>query len=156
LSTPQPLDGLGFLPLYDVAKNMVRNMSALPKSPATEGALLAQLAQIERQIADLEGEKIALQRLIARFRRENIALQDVTRKNSFTRILVEKRILERLEKSEGHTTTQDLFREARAADYDLKGNTFRSYLHRLKERGLIDSAAKGYWRLAKPLPPRTT
>lgn len=120
-----------------------------------EGPLLAQLADIERRIADLEGERAALQRLITKVRQQKLIMQDVTRKNSFDRILVENKILEILGQTEKYVSARSLYKEARLVNFNLKDTTFRSYMHRLKERGLVEASAniRGYWKLIrKPVP----
>ena len=129
---------------------MAKTSESLPNE-AIEGPLLAELAAIERRIADLEAERSALQRLITKVRQQKIAAQDVTRKNSFDRIMVESKILELLGQTEKYLSTRELYREAKRVNYSLRDGTFRSYVHRLKERGLIESSknTKGYWKLAR-------
>ena len=126
------------------------NMPQLPDRTALEGRLLAELEEIERRIADLEGERSALRRMIMRIRQQNLSAREVTRKNSLDRVLVEKKILETLGNSEGYVRARQLLLAARSVDYSLKDVTFRSYIYRLKEKGLIESGTiRGYWRLVK-------
>ena len=111
-----------------------------------EAALLEQLSDIERRISDLEDERAALQRLLARLRRQNVASQEVTRRNSFNRILVEKSILDRLSDSSKPVATPDLYRNAKNIVYSLNENTLRSHLHRMKKKGVIDHGpTRGTW-----------
>jgi hypothetical protein len=109
----------------------------VPSPSGVESKLLQQLAETDLKLAELMAEKRALERLIAKVRRENFASAESIRKNSFDRILVEKVILAALSRAAGPVKTKALFAEALATHHGLKDNTFRSYLHRMKERGLI-------------------
>ena len=125
-------------------------MSAPDVKHLLEEPLLSQLAKIERQIAELEGEKLALQRLITTVRQRNLPVRDVTRKSSFGRILVENKILTVLrERGSAGASIDVLFKEAWSVSFDLKNSTFRSYLHRMKGRGLIERRGYGRWALPK-------
>jgi DNA-binding transcriptional ArsR family regulator len=113
-----------------------------------EQKLVAELADIERKIGDLQQERAAVQRMLLRARQENLLNKDVTRKNSFNRILVEEKILEILREKNRFVRTSEIFKACQTVIYSLKDQTFRSYLHRLKERGLIEpSIGRGFWRL---------
>ncbi len=111
--------------------------------------LLAQLGNIERQISELEGERKAVQRLLTKLRQQNLENHDVTRRDSFDRLLVEKQILDTLRGRSRETSTADLFRQARSVNYGLKDATFRSHLHRMKKKGTITSPKWGFWRIVK-------
>jgi hypothetical protein len=126
-------------------------MASGTEKPAAESSLLTELADVERRIADLERERAALQRLITKVRQQNLTAQDVTRRNSFDRILAESKILELLGKTEKYVRVAELYREARLVNYNLKDTTFRSYMHRLREKGLIEpsSTTRGFWRLVR-------
>jgi DNA-binding transcriptional ArsR family regulator len=125
-------------------------MSESPERATLEQQLVAELADIERKIGELEQERSAVQRMLLRARQENLLNRDVTRKNSFNRILVENKILETLEKSNKFVRTSELYSEAQRVVYSLKDQTFRSYLHRLKERGLIEASLnRGFWKRTK-------
>ena len=129
---------------------MVCNMAKALDTSDLEAPLLAELARIEKSIAALEVQRTALQGMITRYRQESIPLRDVSRKNSFKRIITEKKILETITMSPPHTRADAIFRAACTVHFGLKESTFRSYLHRLKERGLIEpSTVRGYWKLAR-------
>ena len=97
-------------------------MSADFISPLEE-QLHAQLGEIGRQISKLMAEREALQR-----------------------------VLLRVGGSPGSTakalSTRDLFRIAKAANPQIKDATFRSHLHRLKKRELLEPHGdrRGHWR----------
>ena len=132
---------------------MVCNVAKAPDTPDLEAPLLAELARIERGIADLEAQRATLQGMITRYRQENIPLKDVSRKNSFKRIITEKKILETIAATPTHARADAIFRAACTVHFGLKESTFRSYLHRLKERGLIESSReRGYWKFARKEP----
>jgi hypothetical protein len=128
------------------------NRNGTHKKSPVENELLAQLVEIEHTIDNLIAEKEALRRLITRVRHANLATREVTRKNSFDRILTETQIIEALRQSGGPLSVKRLLQEARSIKFDLKDNTFRSYLHRLKVAGVIVPAGgqQGYWKLAEP------
>lgn len=132
--------------LAKIAKKSNATAKPMPDD-LLEMRLLGELAAVERRIHELEQERVSLQRLITRVRRENLAARDVTRKNSIGRVLVENAIMQRLNEVPGRSArTSDLWRAARSTDLRLKESTFRSHIHRLKGRGLIESAGFGKWR----------
>jgi len=115
-----------------------------------EQRILSELAEIGAKIQRLTADRAALEDFLGRVRRDNLGSKDVTRKNSYTRIVVENRILEALDHEKRPASARLLFTTAQLVAYGLKPQTFRSYLHRLKERGLIaPSARRGYWERAK-------
>lgn len=122
-------------------------MISNPEKTPLEAKLIQELTAIETRIAELEGEKRTLQRLLSKVRQEALVNRDVTRKNSFDRIVIENVILRRLSEVTRPLHTEALLSEARTVTHNLKANTFRSYLHRLKLRGLIQSSGRGTWEL---------
>ena len=116
-----------------------------------ETKLLEQINEIDQRVTELNAEKSALQRLFLKVRRENVAAHVVTRKNSVNRILIENKILETLDDAGGVVSSRKLFQSARDAIYELKESTFRSHLHRMKARGLIQRShnLRGLWTLPK-------
>lgn len=120
-----------------------------PDDSTVEAKLFKQIEEIDHRLAELHAEKSALQRLLLKVRRENVAAHDVARKNSFNRILIENKILETLGDVGGTVSSRNLLRLARGVIYDLKESTFRSYLHRMKARGLIQPSgtSRGFWML---------
>lgn len=110
-----------------------------------EGRLVEEIEKISINIKELEHEKAALERQLMKARRANSDLKDVTRKNSMTRVMVEARVLRFLGEARKPVRTEKLFQDAVFANVRLKKNTFRTYLHRMKTRGLIASAGRGLW-----------
>src|SRR6266436_4510964 len=100
-----------------------------------EHQIVAQLTELERQIGDLSGQREQLQKLLINVRRKNLSRHDVTRKNSIDRIIIENRILEVVRIASASVSVKRLYSEARSVNPKLKSTTFRSYLHRLKEKG---------------------
>jgi hypothetical protein len=113
-----------------------------------ERRLLAEMGDLERKIRELVVERDSIRRLLQRVRSETLINVDVTRKNSFNRILVEHTIIEAIKLSlPKPLSTNKLAGEAKAAVYGLKDSTLRSYLFRMKERGLIVNKGVGFWTL---------
>jgi hypothetical protein len=110
-----------------------------------EAHLLAQITAIEQEIIKLQAQRDTLRDLLFRARRENSTLRDVTRKNSFDRILIEGKIVNLLKAATRPIPTQRLWWAAQEVNPRLRGATFRSYLHRLKSKDLIASAGHGFW-----------
>jgi hypothetical protein len=121
--------------------------------PVLESQLVAQLTGIRQEIAKLEKQRETLEALLVRVRQE-MNLRDVTRKNSLDRILTENLILESLRRTRRLTPTKILFYSVRAISPQLQNTTFRSYLHRLKAKGLIRTVGHGFW-VATDSPPAT-
>ncbi len=113
-----------------------------------ETQVIAQLAQVEQELARLQAERDTLKDILLRVRREGSRLRDVTRKNSFDRILVENTILQTLQSAGKAVPTKRLYWRVIEANPRLRSTTFRSHLHRLKERGLITNQnQRGNWIL---------
>jgi hypothetical protein len=70
---------------------------------------LAQITSVEQEITKLAAERDTLRDLLFRVRRENSTLRDVTRKNSFERILIENRILNILKAASKPVKSQRLW-----------------------------------------------
>ena|SRR5579871_5683203 len=117
-------------------------------APQLEHTLLNKLAAIEKQIGELTKLRDGLRALVMDVRRNSLSRRDVTRSNSFDRILIENKILETLRRAGRAVPSERLFKAAIEANFHLKESTFRSHLHRMKNRGLIQPMApRGYWRL---------
>ena len=116
-----------------------------------ERRILKDIEEIESRIKALEAEKIGLQRVLTRLRKETVSSREVGRRNSINRVLVEAQILERLKANKKATPSQDLFDAAKAVIFYLKESTFRSYLSRMKKKGLIKNqgSQRGIWVLDK-------
>lgn len=112
-----------------------------------ERRLMRAIEEIEARIRELHAEKDALQRQLREARWESSSLRDVNRKNSGTRVMVETRVLDTLRASPKPVPSDVLFHEGRKANFALKETTFRTYLHRMKAKGLVESAGWGLWRM---------
>ena len=115
-----------------------------------EGHLLGQISSIEQELAKLTAQRDTLRDLLLKVRRENVSLRDVTRKNSIDRVLIENRIMNILKVASKPVKSQRLWWAAQEISPRLRSTTFRSYLHRLKSKGLIQSEAHGLWTATKP------
>ena len=128
------------------------NMTNDSSPQRLEQALILQLENVENRLRELVHEKEALQRLIKKIRADGLDRTDVTRKNSYNRILVENAIIKELEGSADGMTSSHIFAAIQANHYELKGSTFRSHLLRLKQRGVLAYVdATRRWKLSKPL-----
>lgn len=114
-----------------------------------ETHLLAQIESVEQQIAKLGAQRDTLRELLLKVRRENATLRDVTRKNSFDRILIENRVMNLLRAASKPVATQRLYWSALEIIPRLRNATFRSHLHRLKTKGLIKSEVHGEWSVTE-------
>ena len=113
-----------------------------------ETRILREIAETKRKIAELQADQRSLERILVRIRGENLGAQDVTRKNSINRLLVENAILKALSERSGRPVSLSLlWQAARLTLPGLKQSTFRSYLNRLREKGLIQSSGHGKWHL---------
>lgn len=113
-----------------------------------EKRLTAEIEDIEQRIKTLVEEKRALQRQLAKAHAERSGLQQTSRKNSINRVLAENIVLQTLREEGKPVSTAKLYKNALVANYELKENTFRTYLHRMKKKGLIKTARNvGSWEL---------
>lgn len=117
---------------------------------AYESRLAREVEEIDARIKDLEQERNALLRQMMKARWENDSLRDVTRRNSGNRVMVEQRIIDALEQAKGPLGSVKLFEFAKRANFELRDTTFRTYLHRMKKRGLIENHRRGVWKLPPP------
>lgn len=113
-----------------------------------ESRIIGEIKEIESNIKALTSEKSALQRQLAKARAQRTGIQNVTRKNSINRVLAENAVVSALRDSKKALSTSDLYRFALSTNFDLKQTTFRTYLHRMKNKELIKTARQtGYWEL---------
>ncbi|MCF1450529.1 hypothetical protein FS815_27535 [Agrobacterium vitis] len=113
-----------------------------------ERRLQREIEEIEARIRELTNDKAALQRQLMKARRESVPLSDVHRKNSVTRVMIESRIVDALRSAPGPLSAKELLFEAMHVDFLLKASTFRTHLHRMKKKGLIQTVGKrGFWTL---------
>jgi hypothetical protein len=112
-----------------------------------ENRLMREIEEIDSRIKELTEEKSALSRQLMKARWENDSIKDVSRKNSVNRVMIEQRVLDALKASSKACSTSILYKEALKANFELKENTFRTYLHRMKEKGLIMNIGRARWLL---------
>jgi hypothetical protein len=125
-------------------------MSELVSSSRLKAKTLTQIAEIDRRVASLMELRSGLERVL-----KNVTGDDAlnTSENHLTgsrRALMEHVILKVLEAANGGSLkTKELFDGARAVSAHLNYATFRSYLHRLKRRGVIApvDSIYGSWKL---------
>lgn len=112
-----------------------------------EGRLHRDIQEIEREIKALQESKKTLQRLLMDSRGRGKSELVVKRRNSVDRVMVETAIRRALY---GKTSvkSRDIYEHVKKVSHDLKHSTFRSYLHRMKENGLILQHGRGAWKLA--------
>lgn len=122
------------------------------EAPSTqlERRLHEELDQLDRKIGDLLKERESIRRILIRVRHETKLNVDITRKNSFNRISAEHAIIETLKASKKPVSTRRIAVNVRSVVYNLNDNTYRSYLSRMKARGLIVSKGSGVWALPEP------
>lgn len=121
-----------------------------PQMSRLEIALTQELAEVEQRIKELRDEALALRRQIGKASVKRQGLEFATRKNSISRLLVENSVLETLRETGKPTKTAVLYKAAKVTNADLKENTFRTYLHRMKKKDLIQTARKaGEWKLTE-------
>lgn len=114
-----------------------------------ERQLLLQISAKAREIADLQAEKATLERLLYKARKREVADREVTRSNSIGRLMAEGAIMDKIDASPRFgVQVATLEIAAREAVPGMGQSTFRSHIRRLRERGLIESPARGVWRRA--------
>jgi hypothetical protein len=125
------------------------NMPPSPNSDTfgqLENTIFAEIEEINNKVRELLHQKRSLEDVLIRARQKSelVRRADVTRKNSVNRILVEGAILESIRNSRNPVRPKRLFVEARGLVPSLCESTFRSYLFRMKARGLIVEEGRGY------------
>jgi hypothetical protein len=113
-----------------------------------ELALTQELSEVEARIKELENEAAALRRQIGKAAANRQGFEFASRKNSLNRILAENSVIEALRKADGPLSNDTLYRKALQTNPSLRANTFRTYLHRMKLRGVLLTARRaGEWKL---------
>ena len=119
-----------------------------------EARLILEVSKIDQQIAELLREKDALIRQLLKARARDQSLRDVTRLNSGQRVLVEDAVLGLLQTTGAPCSPSKILAHVRKeVAHDLNENTLRTYLHRMKERGLVTNPSRGAWLFATPPQP---
>jgi hypothetical protein len=109
----------------------------MDKLPYLEESIGKRISEIDSKIRDLKSERYALERLLLDARKENVENTEAVRRNSGTRILVENSIMKTLRRSLTPVSNRDLYQNAKLMVFDLKENTFRSHIKRMKDAGKI-------------------
>ena len=119
-----------------------------------ERRILNDIKEIESRIRELESEKLGLQRVLTRLRRESVSTKEVGRRNSIDRVLIERQVLEYLRARKKPARAWEIYNAAKEVSFSLKENTFRSYLHRMKKSGLIKNPGgqRGLWMSIDKIP----
>lgn len=118
------------------------------KKSRLEVRILNEIEEINVKIQGLEDERKSLLRLLASARSKDKVARSVKRKNSLDRAAVEACVHEAL--SEGRPLkASELRKRVSSVVFSMNENTFRSYLHRMKEKGLITQykGIRGVWTL---------
>ena len=112
-----------------------------------EARLQSDMYEIELEIKRLQDAKQVLQRLLMEVRKRDGLIQPVKRRNSVDRVMIETAVRRSLY---GKTAvkSRNIYEAVKKVSPDLKHSTFRSYLHRMKEKGIILQHGRGEWRLA--------
>ena len=112
-----------------------------------EDKLQRDIREIEREIIILKESKGVLQRLLLEARGRGRSSPVVKRRNSTDRVMIETAVRRALYKK-ASVKSRDIYDEVLKVSHDLKHSTFRSHLHRMKEKGLILQHGRGAWKLA--------
>lgn len=124
---------------------MARNQG---ESEQLENALIERLDRLERRIQKMREEQEAIRLALSSHRGERLRYKGALRKNSFTKLLVERRIQNALRKNGRRMAIDKLYEVVAVVDGErMPESTFRSHLHRMKAEGLIVSDARGSYRL---------
>jgi len=120
-------------------------MSETEELTPLERAVLKEINEIDKKISALQEEKRILNRTLFRSKVSKVSAS-IPRKNSIERVYIEGKILELLKSSKGGIGWGGIYKEMLWEKADLKETTLRTYLFRLKERGLIsyDYGVKRY------------
>jgi hypothetical protein len=130
-------------------------MSEFGISPDLATRTLAEIAEIDRRIASLIELRDGLKRVFVNASKRDFTEASLAQMSDPRRAMIEHLIVRMLAKADGCCLkTKELFEGAQTISGRLKYVTFRSYLHRLKQRGVISSenAEHGSWRLAESTP----
>ena len=112
-----------------------------------EARLQQDIREIESEIRRLNESKRVIQRLLMEARTRDGFKSPVSRRNSVDRVMIETAIRRSLY-GRSSVKSRDIYNEVKKVSHDLKHSTFRSHLHRMKEKGLILQHGRGAWKLA--------
>jgi hypothetical protein len=111
-----------------------------------EARLARDIQDLETEISRLYEAKLVLQRLLGEARRRERSGPVVKRRNSADRVMIETAIRRALYGKQS-VRSRDIYDQVKKVSHDLKHSTFRSHLHRMKEKGLILQHGRGSWKL---------
>ena len=121
-----------------------------PADTSFEERLVAEISAIDQRVSELMAEKAALTRQLLKAREQRTALRDVTRINSGQRVIVEQSILGFLERRGRESSPSEILDYVRkTAVHDLNDNTLRTYLWRMREKGILTNPKRGSWAVAR-------
>jgi hypothetical protein len=109
--------------------------------------LVAEIARKDQQILALQQERATLHRLLLEARKTEVAGREAVRSSSVKRIMAEEAIISRLRSNVPPETSVDQLWSAVQNVGVASQATLRSYLHRMKAQGKIESRSRGRWRL---------
>jgi hypothetical protein len=112
-----------------------------------EERIQREIALIRARIKELESEQAALERQLSKARSANVPLSDVNRKNSLNRATAEATIISALKQAQKPLSLDKLYGAVVLVNSDLKRSTFRTYLYRMKEKGMLENVDRGFWKL---------
>ena len=131
-------------------------VSRAPKAEQLERALLYQLERLEARIVRLRNQQSALQAALIEHRSGRLSYKGAIRRNSFSKLIVRKRVVDKIRKEGGDTTLEKLYNAVIAGNETdpMPVVTFRSHLHRMKQDGFVISGhARGTYKLG-PMAPK--
>lgn len=113
-----------------------------------EKDILERIREAEIQIDNWVRQKAILQDML--IRAKNSGITEVLRKNSGERVAIEKRVRDALDRrSSKIATLDDLYKDAKSMYPELKKETFRLYIHRMKKKEIIKTAGYALWQLVE-------
>lgn len=123
------------------------------KAEHMELALLAEIDRLEQRISQIKVQQDALKASLAAHRMRKLRVKGAIRKNSFSRLVAQRRILDAL-KQWGKPAPTFIIYKAVVRGHErepMPNSTFRSLLFRMKEDGLIVSGPlRGTYMLPPP------
>ena len=113
-----------------------------------ERHLLGEISAIDRRIDALRREQDVLKRQLLKVRRHYGATLEATRSNSTDRVIAESLIRDAIKRTGRPRSTKEIYQELKASLPTLYYGTFRTYLSRMKEKGILMSPQRSLWDLS--------
>lgn len=114
-------------------------------SEAIERYLLAEIAEAEARIAADQREVDVLKRRLVKLRLGGVTDASLPSAPKIDRLVTEHIILEKIKYLGGSGQTARIYRDLKDARPTLSYGTFRTYLHRMKQEGLLHQRERGRW-----------